>query len=57
MSDVMRWRYGDTNPVTAPVDAATLRALRDVGWRPFVLAGALWVFISTVTFVAIRCGA
>ena len=24
MSNVMRWRYGDTNPVKIPVDAATV---------------------------------
>jgi uncharacterized integral membrane protein (TIGR00698 family) len=35
----------------------SIRTLRNVGWRPFVLAGALWVFISVATFVAIRCGA
>ncbi|MBV8970607.1 MAG: putative sulfate exporter family transporter [Verrucomicrobia bacterium] len=35
----------------------SVRTIRNVGWRPFVLAGALWVFISVATFVAIRCGA
>jgi hypothetical protein len=30
MSDVMRWRYGDTNPVTAPVDSATVIEIGDL---------------------------
>jgi uncharacterized integral membrane protein (TIGR00698 family) len=34
----------------------SLRTLHKVGWKPFVLAGVLWVVISVGTFVAIRCG-
>jgi len=30
MSDVMRWRYGDTNPVTVPVDSATVIEIGDL---------------------------
>jgi hypothetical protein len=30
MSDVMRWRYGDTNPVVAAVDAATVIEIGDL---------------------------
>ncbi len=30
MADVMRWRYGDTNPVTVPVDSATVIEIGDL---------------------------
>jgi hypothetical protein len=30
MADVMRWRYGDTNPVVIPVDAATVVEIGDL---------------------------
>ena len=30
MADVMRWRYGDTNPVVLPVDAATVIEIGDL---------------------------
>jgi hypothetical protein len=30
MADNMRWRYGDTNPVVAPVDAATVIEIGDL---------------------------
>lgn len=30
MSDKMRWRYGDTNPVVAAVDAATVIEIGDL---------------------------
>jgi hypothetical protein len=30
MPDVMRWRYGDTNPVVVPVDAATVIDIGDL---------------------------
>ena len=30
MSDTMRWRYGDTNPVVLPVDAATVIEIGDL---------------------------
>ena len=33
MSDKMRWRYGDTNPVVAAVDAATAVEIGDVLWQ------------------------
>ena len=33
MSDKMRWRYGDTNPVVAAVDAATLIEIGDLVWQ------------------------
>lgn len=32
MSDKMRWRYGDTNPVVAAVDAATVIEIGDLLW-------------------------
>ena len=33
MSDKMRWRYGDTNPVVAAVNAATVVELGDLVWQ------------------------
>ena len=30
MADVMRWRYGDTNPVSAPVDSGTVIEIGDL---------------------------
>ena len=33
MSDKMRWRYGDTNPVVAAVDAATVIEIGDMLWQ------------------------
>jgi hypothetical protein len=33
MSDKMRWRYGDTNPVVAAVDSATVIEIGDVLWQ------------------------
>ena len=33
MSDKMRWRYGDTNPVVAAVDTATVIEIGDVVWQ------------------------
>ena len=30
MADTMRWRYGETNPVVIPVDAATVIEIGDV---------------------------
>ena len=33
MSDKMRWRYGDTNPVVAAVDAATVIEIGDLVWQ------------------------
>lgn len=30
MSDVMRWRYGDTQPVVAPVDSTTVIEIGDL---------------------------
>jgi hypothetical protein len=45
MSDKMRWRYGDTNPVVAAVDADTVIEIGDLVWldkddaKP---ASALW---------------
>jgi len=33
MSDKMRWRYGDTNPVVAAVDAATVIEIGDLLWQ------------------------
>ncbi len=30
MADVMRWRYGDTSPVSAPVDSATVIEIGDL---------------------------
>ena len=33
MSDKMRWRYGDTNPVVAAVDSATIIEIGDVVWQ------------------------
>ena len=30
MADTMRWRYGDTNPVVAPVDSATVIEIGDL---------------------------
>jgi hypothetical protein len=32
MSDKMRWRYGDTNPVVAAVDSATVIEIGDLVW-------------------------
>lgn len=32
MADRMRWRYGDTNPVVAAVDAATVVEIGDLVW-------------------------
>lgn len=32
MADKMRWRYGDTNPVMAAVDAETLIEIGDLLW-------------------------
>jgi hypothetical protein len=32
MSDKMRWRYGDTNPVVAGVDSATVIEIGDLVW-------------------------
>jgi hypothetical protein len=32
MSDKMRWRYGDTNPVVAAVDATTIIEIGDLVW-------------------------
>ena len=32
MSDKMRWRYGDTNPVVAAVDSGTVIEIGDVLW-------------------------
>ena len=33
MTDKMRWRYGDTNPVVAAVDAATVVEIGDLVWQ------------------------
>jgi hypothetical protein len=33
MSDNMRWRYGDTNPVVAAVDSATVIEIGDLVWQ------------------------
>ena len=33
MSDRMRWRYGDTNPVVAAVDADTVIEIGDLLWQ------------------------
>ena len=33
MSDKMRWRYGDTNPVVAAVDAGTVIEIGDLLWQ------------------------
>lgn len=33
MSDKMRWRYGDTNPVVAAVDPATVIAIGDLVYQ------------------------
>jgi hypothetical protein len=33
MADVMRWRYGDTNPVSAAVDAATVIEIGDLVYQ------------------------
>ena len=33
MADRMRWRYGDTNPVVAAVDAATRIEIGDLLWQ------------------------
>ncbi len=33
MSDKMRWRYGETNPVVAAVDAATQIEIGDLLWQ------------------------
>ncbi|MDZ7620726.1 MAG: hypothetical protein U1E05_27295 [Patescibacteria group bacterium] len=33
MADRMRWRYGDTNPVVAAVDAATQIEIGDLLWQ------------------------
>ena len=32
MADVMRWRYGDTNPVVLPVDSTTVIEIGDLVW-------------------------
>jgi len=32
MTDTMRWRYGDTNPVVLPVDSATVIEIGDLVW-------------------------
>ncbi len=32
MSDKMRWKYGDTEPVEAPVDTATVIEIGDLVW-------------------------
>jgi len=33
MSDKMRWRYGDTNPVIAAADSATVIEIGDLVWQ------------------------
>ncbi len=33
MSDKMRWRYGDTNPVVASVDSSTVIEIGDLVWQ------------------------
>ena len=33
MSNTMRWRYGDTNPVMAPVKSATVIEIGDMVWQ------------------------
>ncbi|MEN6405517.1 MAG: capsid cement protein [Thermoguttaceae bacterium] len=33
MSDKMRWRYGDTNPVVAAVDSSTVIEIGDLVWQ------------------------
>jgi hypothetical protein len=33
MSDKMRWRYGDTNPVVAAVDSGTAIEIGDLVWQ------------------------
>ena len=33
MADQMRWRYGDTNPVVAAVDSATVIEIGDLLWQ------------------------
>jgi hypothetical protein len=33
MSDIMRWRCGDTNPVVAAVDSATVIEIGDLVWQ------------------------
>lgn len=33
MSDKMRWRYGDTNPVSAACDSATVIEIGDLVWQ------------------------
>lgn len=32
MTDTMRWRYGETNPVILPVDSATVIEIGDLIW-------------------------
>ena len=39
MSDKMRWRYGDTNPVVAAVDSATVIEIGERG-SPQLLSAA-----------------
>ena len=39
MSNKMRWRYGDTNPVQAPVASSTVIEIGDL---VCVLGGVLW---------------
>ncbi len=33
MSDKMRWRYGDTNPVVAAIDSSTVIEIGDLVWQ------------------------
>ncbi len=42
MSDKMRWRYGDTNPVVAAVDRDTVIELGDVLWQDADDAKPAW---------------
>ena len=39
MSDKMRWRYGDTNPVVAAVDPETVIEVGDLVWQHIDSAG------------------
>jgi hypothetical protein len=56
MSDKMRWRYGDTNPVVAAVDSATVIEIGDLVWQDTDDAKPASSFAWTTDLATTRAG-
>lgn len=55
MSDKMRWRYGDTNPVIAAVDSETVIEIGDLLWQDVSNAKPAAAFANKVPFTLPVC--